>query len=313
LDAAYKWTIDEYVLRCEQAGEDLREILVEGQLDRDLILDALHRWGVADVVVRDAQFISTDRGSTPGEGPSGVKAALVRLAEALHEAARKGRLLATLRIVVDRDYDAPPDAGPYLLLTDGHSMESYAFGPEALDRFVRLILGRAPAPSGRGGVARQNRLTVRGKEVYDRILPAAIGVGAARLVVLHLSPPAGLGESWDRYLATTPSGKLTISAVDLIEHYLTTAGRSSEVERAVADVSTREEEVEENPQQLVRGHDFVTLLLKLLRTPWGRKISKSLEVKSGTVLSRQLLVCVESSGLDDSDLFSSLRATFISI
>jgi hypothetical protein len=310
LDAAYKWTVEEYILRCEQAGGDLREILVEGDLDRDLIVDALHRWGIVDVVVRDAEFIAPDVEPTPVGSSSGIKTTLVHLAEELHKVAQRRRLLATLRIVVDRDYDRPPDAGPFLLLTDGHSIECYAFDASTLARFVRLALGRAPKPKGRNHSSGQARLTVRGREIYDRIMPAAVGIGAARLVVLNLDPPAGLGNSWDRYLSTNQDCELVIDADSLVENHLTSAGRVSEVGGAVGHLPRREEEVAENPKQLVRGHDFVMLLLKLLRTPWGRKISKNLDLKSEVALSRQLLICVDVAALDGSGLFASLRAAF---
>lgn len=71
----------------------------------------------------------------------GVKGALLTLAGALEQRACEVPVHATVTIVVDRDYDGAPFSCAWLCLTDGHSMESYAVRANALEPFVRSLLG----------------------------------------------------------------------------------------------------------------------------------------------------------------------------
>jgi hypothetical protein len=139
----YRWTLDEYVMRCED-GSDLEEILTEGEVDRDLFADAVKRWNLPDVNVIDASYldVAIEELQTLALG-EGVRATLLAVAIRLEQRAAETTLDAKVAVVVDRDYDPPACKSRFLFVTDGHSMENYALNATAFDRFVTIGLGRA--------------------------------------------------------------------------------------------------------------------------------------------------------------------------
>ncbi len=274
----YRWTLDEYVLRCEQ-GPDLCEVLVESELDRDVFGDALKRWGADGVRVLDSDYIRVSNDEVQSAGFAvGVKGRLLTAAAALERSPRE--LTGRVAVVVDRDYDGVPSLGDALLATDGHSIESYAFSAAALDRFARVLLGRGPLPHGARDHRADRRRTLTGEDLYWRVAPAATEIAAVRLTLLRLEKPPAVFERWLDYVSTTADGVLSVDRRTLLRNVLERAGRGEEFVSLEPRMAVEGARVTNDEFGLVRGHDFVALMLKLFRTPWGRRMSGNRLVSS---------------------------------
>lgn len=307
----YRWTLAEYVLRCEQ-GSDLREIVVEAEADRDLLADALTRWGTEPVTVLDGDYIQVEPGEVDDAGfSSGIKGRLLAIAAALQGAKDESRLRAQVVVVVDRNYDAAPPIADTLLLTDGYSIESYTFSRATLNRFAGLVLGRATLPLGARGRSVSRRQTFSGDDLYRRVEGAAVQISAVRLTLRALSDPPRVFESWPDYVSVSSDGLLTTDDAGLLHNVLEHAGRADEEVGATERLGKEALRVSADKFRLVRGHDFVRLLLKLLRSPWGRRIAgTSFARASEGELTRLLLVSVDPAYLDSCPLFAELRRRF---
>ena len=304
----YRWTLDEYVLRCEH-GTDLAEVVVEGELDRDIIGDSLNRWGLEDVTVLDSDYIAilAEEIAQAGFNP-GAKGRLATLAAALDTVSQDSSIAARVVVIVDHDYDGAPLVSDYLLVTDGYSMESYAMSERVFERFLRVALGRAPLPAGSKGRP-ERRTTCTGRELYQRIAPAACTVGAVRLLLRAVGQPLALFDSWSDYVRVRSDGHLLADGERLLENVLRAARRADEYENLRANLPDATARVSSNMFLLVRGHDFVTLLVKVFRGSWGRRLTGSRfnDSAAQSVLSRLLALAVDPAELDSFPLFQQLR------
>jgi Protein of unknown function (DUF4435) len=307
---SWRWTLDEYLLRCE-LGDGLREVLVEGGLDRELFQDALTRWDIKDVGVLDASYFLLSPEDIADAGHSvGAKGLLLTIASSLAAMKQQAVIRAETIIIVDRDYDelgAWPDNS--VLVTDGHSIENYAFSPEALDRFVRLGLGRGARPRGGGtGTQTPRRRTCTGEDLYSRLAPAAAEIAAVRLVLRSLSPPLSIFEKWSDYVHVASDGRLVTRADDLLKNVLDRASQPQDLDVAEEELSYAMTRTLADAFRMTRGHDFVCLLGKLLRSSWGRPIAGIFSRASETTLSRAVLSFLDPGRLDSHPLFVELRA-----
>jgi len=304
----WRWTLNEYVLRCED-GADVREILVEGEIDRDVFGDAVARWK-ADVCVLDGDYldVSIDEIVAAGYTP-GVKGALLTVATALNVALDNGRLRAFVTVIVDRDYDDGlfQEARGTLLVTDRHSIESYAFSPNALGRFLMVALGRVSLPTGAKGAAPSRRTTTTGQDVYDRIRPAAAQMAAVRMVVRELTDPPGIFERWLDYAKVSSDGVLDLNGAKLLKTVLGAACREEEYSSIETRLHENFELAHSDPPRWVRGHDFVEMTMKLCRSRWGRQIAGVHGKMTERAFARQLLLSVNPTELDAMPLFAELR------
>ena len=308
----YRWTLDEYVLRCED-GASLAEIIAESGLDRDVLSDAVARWHLDHVKIIDAESVAitdAERGAA-GFG-SGVKAGLLTVAYRLEQCALEAEIQATIAVVVDRDYDHEEHPiSRFLYVTDGHSMESYTLNEVAIGRFLRVGLGRPLEPKCSGEEVQASPHRVAGRDVLDRLLPAAIGIAALRIALKSLHPPVAPFDRWTRYLHVTDQGFLTLESTQLLTEVLRRKGRSADLSRIEQLQQSECLRVRKDPVMLVRGHDFIAALHKILQSPWGRRVAGgNLRTWSEDRLTRNLFMGLPTPMLDNSLLFTRLRLAF---
>jgi hypothetical protein len=310
MSADYQWSIDEYVMRCED-GDDIREVVVEGRLDRDTVADAMERWEVLGVSVLDASYFRIgdedllQHGLTPG-----VKAELIALAESLEQRHVEVTIRATVAVVVDRDDELARAHSQYLLITDGYSMESYALNGATLQRFVRLFLARAEASSP-GGVGQPATVSVTGDDLLTRFLPAAAAIGGCRVALRALTPPLAPPDGWLRHVDCDPQGYLEVNTAKILADVLSKSGQDSRHDELSALVLAATAEASSDPFRRVRGHDGMALLHKLFKTSWGRRIAgPGAQAWTEDRVTRLLMLAVDSSRLDDASLFQALRLRF---
>lgn len=304
----YRWTLDEYVLRCEQ-GPDICEVVAEGEVDRDFLEDAFRRWGMHEVTVLDSWYIDVEEEEVARAGFSwGAKGRLLTLGEALLGTAEQ---IAKVTVVVDRDYDEHLADHDVVLVTDGHSIESYAYSADALDRFCRLVLGRGDVPQGRDGVP-ERRITCTGEDLLGRIRDATIDIAAVRLVLRDTEARPGVFHRWTDYVRSLESGALHLDSERLLTNILDRVGARSELQDALTRLTASVDQVRADPFVLVRGHDFIALLGKLFRSTWGRRLAGNRFANGDSFLARVLLSSLNPDVLDRYPLFEQLQARFAS-
>lgn len=307
MEETYRWTLDEYVMRCED-GVGLTEILTEGNLDRDVFAEAAKRWQIVAISVIDADYLAVTVEDMDDAGlPYGVRSQLLTVAQRLEEREAEGTIHAKIAVVVDRDYEPIRITSRFLFVTDGYSIENYLICEDVFDRFVMTGLGRAPRPDGRDGGA-ATTVQCSGRSLLARVVAPAIELAGVRLALRDLSPPVAVFEKWPRYLTTDSDGKMILRGAALVAQVLQRERLGDET----ADTEKRREaavvRVAASPITLIRGRDFVAILLQLLKSKWGRKLAGNPQSWSDERLKRVLFLAVSPVRLDESGLFSSVKA-----
>jgi hypothetical protein len=307
---SYRWTLLEYVLRCEQ-GRDLREIVVEGVIDRDFISRVVQDWRpTVNVLESDYLNISHEDIDTAGF-TYGAKGKLLTLAKYLDKADEKAGCVQRAAVVVDRDYEErEEDEDSVLLLTDGYSIESYAMNAETLQRFSEQVLGRAPRPPGAGGAA-PGRYSCTGQELYERIREALIELASVRMTLREAMPPLKIFKKWLQYATVDADGVVTVEGDRLLKNILISGGRGElEGELGAVRIDKRTIVVQ-NPSRWIRGHDFVEVLEKVLNSRWGkRRNGKAVIGDDSNHLTRLLLFSIDPQALTQKVLFQRLKMKF---
>jgi hypothetical protein len=301
--------LEEYILRVELGG-DIREIVVEGVVDRDLVDRALNTWG-CEANVLEADFLLIDREEIEGAGfRAGVKGKLLTLARALAGSSAAAELAERMAVVVDRDHDTNPAPNPFLFLTDGFAIESYALNPNALHRFVEQVLGRAPRVAGADGAATE-RHSCTGSELYGALHQSLIELAGIRLALAAADPSTRPSSGWLDYVVVDDQGRATTDGSELLRNLLTTWGRGGEIE-ALEEIRVGACEVAQaDPQRWIRGRDFLAVLSKILNSPWGRRRNgRAATGGDQNQLARFLLFSVDPDELHSSTLFAGLRERF---
>lgn len=306
----YRWTVSEYVMRIEQ-GRDLREILVEGPLDRDVIARVAESWGLDGLTVVESDYLHVTPADVDAAGQAkGVKGLLLSVACGLRQVDPKETLAGRVVVVVDRDYDDEQLEESFVLRTDGHSIETYALDPIVLQRFVEQVLGRSARPPGADG-SRPERTSCTGRELYEKLLDALSEITGVRFAARASRPPLQVGISWLKYAKVDRSGFVEMDGRLLLENLVRSRGSMDQLEVLEHVRVEKAASASTEPRRLVRGHDFVELLGKLLRSPWGRsRNGKAAAGDDPNHLGRLLLFSAQTSKLEEEPLFTRLRQRF---
>ena len=308
---SYRWTVLEYAVRCE-LGADIREVLVEGVIDFDVLTRAFRRWGLGVSVV-ESTFIQASKEELEELGvPVGAKGKLIAVAHALAESSGAHQSVRRVAVVVDRDYDEVDEVSPFLFFTDGYAIENYALNWETLHRFSEETLGRAPRPKGAKG-QESERYSCSGCDLYRRIIVALTEIASVRMTLRDVTPPVKAFAKWLRYAQLDSAAFVSLDGNTLLRNILTTEGRASEIELMSERRKRNLEKAKADVQRWVRGHDFVDVLQKVLKSKWGRRRNGEVATAGdATDLSRRLVFAVDPAVLDASRLFQGLRQRFAS-
>jgi hypothetical protein len=308
----YRWTISEYVLRCELYR--FRELLVEGEGDRTFFLDVLGRYGLAEIAVLDSDYFHIPREDVEDSGfEVGAKGRLLTLAAAICARATEAELRANVLVIVDRNYDEglPPEVTCVAVATDGYSLENYVLSARALERFVRMVLGRDELPAGAGGTPPERRSATSGDDLFIRIVPASSEVAAVRRALVRIASGIGLFAHWIDYVTVASDGHAAVDGQTLFERVLKAAGISERTSDATKVLAEERERVTSNPFRYVRGADYVKVLHKVLKSSWGRRMAGiNLSTVPTHAIRRWLLLAVDHAEVDEQALFQTIRGRF---
>lgn len=146
--------------------------------------------------------------------------------------------------------------------------------------------------------------------MYERVEAAAASIAGVRLTLRRLEPAPSVFASWLDYVPAHSDGHLVADHRRLLQNVMAGAGLTCDE----ASLELLEEEVERASKdgfRLVRGHDYIALLLKLLHSTWGRRISGSrFNGWTESQLARMLFVAADPAELDRYPLFDQLRVRF---
>lgn len=310
MNYAYRWTLDEYVLRCE-LDPTIREIVVEGASDVAFFTRFVDVERLNDVAVLDSDYIQVESSAVRAlRFNVGAKGRLLTVATHLQSRDDTSKIQGTVVVVVDRDHDSaiPASCDRFVRMTDRHSLENYAYDPSVIDRLLAFLFAQNPVPRGRDGkTARRNR-PVPGREIVTRIEGACCSVTAARLALATAS--IRLPERWLDNVKISPTGQVSFDADRVVAAAL--RGEPAATRALVGGaISQYEAKISNAPAEAVRGRDFVAILHKLLSGTWTRRtLGKRLAGVDVEQFRGILLLALDWAHLRSLPFFAALRADF---
>lgn len=276
-------TIEELVTRYEfEPG--LRDIYVEGPEDKWLLEGLLHENDVTGVSV--FEICTVDIPAEPGQ-ESSSRTRVVKLARLLREALDGEQL--KVACVVDSDFDhltGQRECNALLLSTDYANMEMYFFATDILRRLsVRCLRGR--------------QLTAR--MIRRFMVPTLQALFRIRYVNTR--------NEWRlRYLGferllTYRNGRFAFDCTEYLRRYLDRNGRGAELPKFIEDVGRVGIPGEVDPRCFMHGHDFVTMLRRMLNALHGRTVYRDDDEE---VVASLLRTCADYRDLASEPLFAEI-------
>jgi|GEM_PF-4667439 len=305
--SGYQWTIDEYVLRCELYGG--KELIVEGDDDRRVLSDVLARAGVTDVSILDGSYFKVDDCVIDALGLSrGIKGKLLALANAVQARSAEVALAMRIVVVVDRDYDGVPEVSSKLVIaTDGYSMESYAYSVSALDRLGAHVLGKSSKPLGAKESPPPGNGGCSGRDLLPRVAAASSSIAAVRRTLRSVASAVGVFDRWLGRVTVDPDGRASLDEEALLRDILAAEKVAIAPEVVSATLLTERDLVRSDGARYIRGHDFVTILHKVLKSSWGRRVSAlNMARVDEDSFRRLLLFSIDPEELDRSPMARAL-------
>jgi hypothetical protein len=298
------------VLRC-QIDASIREVVVEGTSDLLIYMQFFDGEGIADVQVIDGDYIEVDPSAvTAGGFDVGNKGRLLAVGEALQRREDTAHIAANVVVVVDRDFDedVPPSTGRFVLMTDRHSIENYAYDASALDRLMGFHLGQKPVPVGRDGEKAKRSAPVRGSALITTVQQPCLALAVARCALNAYG--VALPSKWLTYVRIDERGRVSVDRGALVGAAL--KRQSSDVQESVLNaLGSCQERLSADPPRFVRGRDFVAVLHKLLRSGWAKKsMGYKLPSMDDDQFRGLLLLAIDWRKLGGFPLFAELRARF---
>ncbi len=289
LAESYKWSLDEYILRLEL--EDVQEILVEGAIDKIVLVGWLRGVGARCDVATAESVVVPEGAVLASGGHLGAKGRLIAIAEALREVDAKAPGTVTAVVIVDRDYDDDARrSDAFLVLTDGHSMESYAYSPGSLAETCRVFF------SGQ----------VVAHVLFSHVEAACREVAAARRVLRGLNPPVALVKTWSGDVRVSTAGA-AVSGDVLVDKSV--RGSREEKAEAIGRLEAERTIVDADPLRMVRGHDYFEILRKVLsHTTAPTRARQCLRGFEADDLARMVLGFLDVAVLCGHEMFRNLRA-----
>ncbi|NYI45064.1 hypothetical protein BJ993_002144 [Nocardioides aromaticivorans] len=259
---------------------DVRDVIVEGRVDRRLVSWYLHErgGGRARVYAVDDR-IDPQSLTSPGSNP-GKRDYVIALAQEVG-----GLEEPSITCVVDSDRDgfgANQDEGAseVLLRTDFGSMDAYAFQQRPLQQMLSVGLGRDFSAS----------------TLISDLTPLLVDLAVARRALHEVGVPVV-----DRFVRaiSKKGGDARIEVPELIRRSLAARGESSSLDEVVGRAEYFHSLVPADPRLIIRGHDIAPLIA------WHQNLSGD-HARSAN-LESMMRTSLQASDLDDYPLFQELR------
>ncbi len=263
---------------------NIRDVFVEGSLDRSLVDWFLSAGQVKNVSVREIDSIDVPTGLIEQAGfAKNNRGRVLTLARELESKLNSEAL--SIACVVDADFD-PILNNTYtlklLLSTDYSSMELYFFDVRPLEKFLKLGLLGFPKPANR---------------VLADITIPLVELFAIRLANHILGWNISL-VSFERCCELTANG-VELDTAEYVDRCLNAANRYADRTEFNRTFNEWRGRLTGDPRTHIHGHDFLAMLA------WYVRKHKAYNASEG-VFERTILACAEFQVLRAESLFATL-------
>jgi len=225
--------------------EPVKDIYVEGTLDKSLLEWFLNKSGRSDVTVYtvDILDISDEVLTRHGLSSPSNRSKVIALS---YELTALPKVSAKVLCIVDRDYeDILPQTklNPFLVFTDFNSIENYVLNSSSLRKFVTIALGNLHTDT-------------------DLLLSQLIMILRRIFYIRAANEKLSWSMRWislRRYLSVARD-RLTFNERTFVRALLLSNGRSGQQATFDKAVATIETESPNEDRLVIRGHDFIEVL-----------------------------------------------------
>ncbi len=262
---------------------DIKDIYVEGTIDKHFIDWYLHRKGLNDITVYPIDLIDIPiEILNAHELPTNSYRSQV-IAFSI-ELSKRTFSHCQVMCIIDRDSDEliPPSiANSYLFTTDGNSLELYAFTPDVLDKFLLVTLAGFPLST-------------------DNLLTQMTTVLERLFAIRQANKILKMGMTWIPFAKYVNVSKTTIlfREEDFIRSYLQANNQWHQHSYFINSVNTIAKNMSPESNKRIRGHDIGELLCLVIRKLRKRRVLGNPEIVEGCLLS-----AIECSDLSKYSLF----------
>ena len=277
----------EVVARADLERE-LPDLYVEGAVETDLYRHLFMRSGDTDVRVYEISTVdvSAER-LPPSEFSGGNRSRVVALASALNAAAIPAR--SRVACVIDSDLEEfVPElsANPFLLRTDGASIEWYCVSRSVLDKFLRVVCHLELTDAG---AFRASLIELATRLTESRLASIRLGWRTARPALA-------------RSLVLAGAGRVALDIEDFVGRFLSRAGKTQDRSRFDEELRAVGTIDENAVPHACRGTDLLEVILWYVRKRRAKRVFQD-ELQLGRVL----LGCLDADEFEGSPLMKSIR------
>lgn len=225
--------------------EPVKDIYVEGPLDKSLLDWFLNKSGRSDVTVYTVDIIdiSDDVLTKHGLSSQSNRSKVIALS---YELTALPKVAAKVMCIVDRDYeDIMPQTNlnPFLVFTDFNSIENYVLNRNSLSKFVSIALGRLPTDTE---LLLSQMIMILRRIFYIRAANEKLS-WSMRWINLR------------RYISVARD-RLAFKEHAFVRALLLSNGRGGQKDTFDNTIASIEKESPSEDRLVIRGHDFMELL-----------------------------------------------------
>jgi hypothetical protein len=265
---------------------ELKDIYVEGLLDKDLFEWFLSRHGRDDISVYPIDVVDIPNSVLQqcGLNEQSNRSKVIALSYSL---SRSAKIKASVLCIADRDYeDFLPKVTPnnFLRFTDFHSFESYLLTTKTVQKFFTIVLGH---PSDDCSLLLSQMKRIVRRVFFIRVTNEALEWGMTWI-------------NCRRYLKISRN-MVTFDENKFIEHYLMTNGRIAQMGDFLDRMRILERIPAKDERLLIRGHDIIEILHLITCKLKSKRSFGDLLTFGGAFLG-----CLEPGDLTRYSLFQTL-------
>jgi hypothetical protein len=282
------------VIALYELEPDLKDIYVEGDIDKLIIDRFLKKYGMNDVSVKTAEDIDF---SVLYENSPEIKRNNKKNLLALGRCFQEG-IIAEFEgatIILDRDFDDlldVPDENKYILYTDYNSLELYLFDENVVDIFFTNYLTGFPFTA---------------KETLHSITPILVEKFLIRLILSLKGsyPKDKITDLKKSVIVNKSTGKIAFDQGAHLFKILNNLGITAEKNDFSVLIEDFRNKLSSDNRKNIRGHDFTHLLFLFID-----KIKNNIDLTE-KAFEKAFFHCIDYSELRKENLFSSIEKRYM--
>lgn len=264
----------------------VKDIYVEGLIDRDIIRWFLRKQGLHDISVFTIDVVNIPDALVAQYGlhSRSKRSKVIALS---YELAQSPIINANVLCIVDRDYEdfiPSVDSNDFLTLTDFNSIESYLIDNHTLDKFFTIVLGHLPVDC--------DILMAQIKTVLKKLFFIRLANELLLLRMEWVSP---------RKYIKVQRDSIIFEEEKFIDAYLLKNGKATHKNEFITQIREQIAKAPDDERRLIRGHDLVEILHFI-----SVKLKNKRDFGDSTFFGGAFLGCLEALDMTKYSLFQSL-------